>query len=160
MSYILSVGVVGPSYWSYMAAVMAECLGRVVGASHVETGDFPRVATSDAREFFRLVLQATNDTVPENPPASLSNCVLAITAIKRAGIVLVAKDYATELSLYSVLISSLEQPYVLTTEELRVAKNLQEFFIQIQQWGDEERYETVMGVCLTLEERIQRLTTF
>ena len=84
MSQTMSVGVVGPSHWVYMATVMAECLENVARTNRIEPNEIPVGVYWDALEFSGLALQATGDAVPDNPPASINAYVIAADALRRS----------------------------------------------------------------------------
>src|SRR5260370_42002212 len=72
MSQTVSVGVVGPSHWAYMASVMAEKLQQMRNAKQTGPDQIPVGVYRDAQEFYRLVLEAAGDRTPLNPPASIN----------------------------------------------------------------------------------------
>src|SRR5580704_1412968 len=82
MSQTVSLGVVGPSHWAYMASVMAEKLQHVANAKQTVVGQIPVGVYRDAREFYRLVLEAAGDGTPVNPPASINAYALAADAVR------------------------------------------------------------------------------
>ena len=144
MSQTVSIGVVGPSYWSYMSAVMAERLEKEIRTKLVEPEDVPKSVYKSALRFFRLVLQAAGDTIPENPPASLNAYVIATKAVKESSKPLPKTDQELETCLrgYLDFVERLQKPRKLTKEELETAKALQKFFLQLKQQGEAEAYES------------------
>lgn len=147
MSEIISVGVVGRSYWSYMAIVIAKCLERIIDVKRIEYRDIPQGVYKDARQFFGLVLQAAGDTVAENPPASLNAYVIAMdTATSVAQPILATRlKFREFLERLSSFLDQLEEPHQLTREELETADILRKFFLQLHHDGEKEAYETTVS---------------
>lgn len=141
MSETISVGVVGPSHWSYMAAVMAQRLGVVVERRRLEAGDIPKGVYLDAKKFFHLVLEEVDGEPPENPPASINAYVIAADAVRGAQSVPAAQDVKQSLREYSGLLSGLQTPRDLTVDELNTAGALRRFFLQLRKAGQIEAYE-------------------
>jgi len=143
MSETMSIGVTGPSHWSFMASVMAERLEKIGSRKRVEREDVPKGIYSDVRELFRLVLQAADDSLPDNPPASMNAYVIALDAMtgafqpfpKTRGEL---KDHLEE---YSRFIEGLGQPHTLTPLEAQTAESLRKFFLKLHQDGESEAYE-------------------
>src|SRR5436309_2500997 len=84
MSDTISVDVVGPSHWAFVATVMADCLEEVARLRSTRSDLVPKRVYSDAKEFFRLVLQSVGSGVPDNPPASLNAYVIAADALRNS----------------------------------------------------------------------------
>ena len=143
MSRTTAIGVVGPSFWSYMASVMAERLVQVVQAKHVESGIVPKGVHSDAKEFFRLVLQAAQDTFTENPPASINAYLIAADAVKGASQTIRGDHDEVRKCLehYSEFVKQLETPHKLEEDEQKTAQELRNCFLRLQQEGENEAYE-------------------
>ena len=146
MSQTISVGVVGPSYWLYLATVMAERLEKVATKKRINAGDFPEGASNDALEFFRLALQAAGDNLPQNPPASVNACKIAADAVR--GSVQPApktrRELKEHLCLFSSFVDDLQKPHKLNAGEVKTAKALSRFFLRLQQDGEAEAYEQVV----------------
>lgn len=144
MSDTIAVDVVGPSYWSYMATVMAECLGDFLKEAKVEPAEIPPAVYEGAQEFFALVLQAAGDVFPENPPASINAYVIASDALRGVSKPYPAttQDLRVHLQEYSNFINALSKPHLLTEpEQIRLAGSLKEFFSRLAQDGETEVYE-------------------
>jgi hypothetical protein len=148
MSDTISVDVVGPSYWAYVATVMAECLEEATRSKQVRVGLVPRGVYSDAKEFFRLVLQSVGNGVPDNPPASLNAYVIAADALRNSSdsFPRTREELGQRLAHYSELIDHLGQPRNLTTEEIEIATSLKEFFERLAQAGESEVYERTVDL--------------
>jgi hypothetical protein len=144
MSQTISVGVVGPSYWTYMATVMAECLDAVTKSNRIETGQVPGGVFHDARTFSELALEATGSSMPENPPASLNAYGIAAEVIRRSfGEVLKnRKEVDQRLAAYADFIRRLDEPRTLHQREHQTAENLQTFFLDLKEQGEAEAYES------------------
>lgn len=141
MSQTISVGVVGPSHWSYMAAVMAQRLERIVERHKVEAQDIPAGVYLDAEKFFDLVLQEFGGEARKNPPASINAYVIAADAVREAQSMLATQDVKESLKEYSGLLSGLRAPRDLTAGELKTAMALRKFFLQLRKAGQAEAYE-------------------
>ena len=146
MSQTISAGVVGPSYWLYLAAVMAGRLEKVAKKKRLSIGDIPKGAANDAREFFRLALEAAGDDLPQNPPASINACKIAADAVR--GSVRPAprnrQELEERLALFSSFVEDLQRPHELSADETETAKALSKFFLLLQQDGEAEAYEQVI----------------
>jgi len=144
MSETMSIGVVGPSHWSYMACVMAERLKKIGTLRKVERENVPKGIYTDVREFFHLVLQAVDDVLPDNPPASINAYVIALDAMTGAFQPLPIPRTRHELKNcfeeYSRFTEALEQPHTLNDQEVQTAKSLEKFFLKLHQDGESEAY--------------------
>lgn len=143
MSQTISVGVVGPSHWSYMAAVMAEGLHKAGGAKRIEGNEIPSGVYSDALEFYTLALQAAGDAVPKNPPASFNAYMIAVEAARASWPTVpgTRQEIGACLGRYLSFLRKLQQPRDLVPEELETAEALRKFFLQLQMEGEAEAYE-------------------
>ena len=124
------------SYWSYMAAVMANQLATVIKKQRIEEGDFPINVYGDAKRFFAFLMPAVHDRLAEeaeDPVISLALYVLAIDIVRslrefpqdQEGI----KALLTE---FSSLLEALGNPHDLRGQECLVAQNLQKFFRHLE----------------------------
>lgn len=144
MSDTISVDVVGPSYWAYMATVMAECLKKFVEDEEVRPDDIPPAVYDGAKEFFDLVLEAAGDVFPENPPASTNAYVIASEALRGASKPFPAttQDLRAELERYSQFVDDLAEPRDLTgVADKEMAEALKRFFLHLAEDGEAEVYE-------------------
>ena len=139
MSQTISVGVVGPSYWSYMATVMAECLEKIIQVKRIESGDLPKGVYNDAHRFFSLVLQAAGNTLPENPPASINAYVIAADAVRSfQSAPQTRQELEKCLEHYLRFTDGMQQLHDLNKEEVKTAEGLRKFFLWLQQQGEAE----------------------
>jgi len=144
MSDTISVDVVGPSYWAYMATVMAECLEKFVAEEEIRPDQIPPAIFDGAKEFFALVLEAAGDTFPENPPASINAYVIASEALRGASrpFPATSQDLRSELEEYSQFVDRLAEPQALTrVEDKEKAETLKKFFLHLAADGESEVYE-------------------
>lgn len=143
MSDTLSIDVVGPSYWTYMATVMADCLEQISSSKQVRANNIPSGVYRDAKSFFKLVMQSVGKDLPENPPASLNAYVIAAYAVKESSDQeLKTLDSLEEvLDDYSKLLNRLDKPGKLKEHEIDTARDLQQFFRELAQAGEAEIYE-------------------
>lgn len=147
MSDTLSIDVVGPSYWAYVATVMAECLEKVCHTKRIAPHLIPKGVYRDAKDFFRLVLESAGDSIPENPPASLNAYVIATDAIMSSAHSLpnTREGLGDRLEEYAELVDRLNTPGPLTADEVETARALQSFFAKLAQAGEAEVYESTLG---------------
>jgi hypothetical protein len=126
-----------------MASVMAQRLEKIANLKRVERDDVPKGIYSDVRELFRLVLQAADDVLPENPPASINAYVIALDAMMGAFQPLpkTRHELKDRLEEYSRLIERLGQSHTLDEQEVQTTKSLQKFFFKLHQDGESEAYE-------------------
>jgi hypothetical protein len=144
MSDTISVDVVGPSYWSYMATVMAECLDTFVEDEKIRPDEIPAAVYDGAKEFFALVLEAAGDVFPENPPASINAYVIASEALRGASkpFPATSQDLRSELERYSRFVDDLAEARRLTkVEDKETATALKRFFLHLAEDGEAEVYE-------------------
>jgi len=142
MSQTISVGVVGPSHWAYMASVMAEKLQTISEAKRTTSRQIPAGVYRDALEFYRLVLEAAGDNIPINPPASVNAYALAADALRTV--------YANDISRTEVeqtlgkqqeLLKNLQDDRDLTGEEINTLSSLQQCFLWLKREGESDAYE-------------------
>jgi hypothetical protein len=140
MSQTLSVDVVGPSYWTYMATVMADCLERISQAGRIETSAVPPGVFKDALAFWQLALQATSGAVPDNLPA-LNAYVIAFETLRWS---LPAsptrEDIDKELVRYDAFLKTLGTPRALDVEDTQIVGALKSFFVHLKEEGECEAY--------------------
>ena len=145
MSKTVSVGVVGPSHWAYMASVMAEKLGRMREAGQITPAQIPAGVFRDARHFFHLVLDAAGDHTPVNPPASVNAYVLAADAVRAAHADASRAEVEQTLEKQNALLDTLEQERELSDDEVATLSSLQAFFLWLKQEGESEAYVRGVG---------------
>jgi hypothetical protein len=143
MSQTISIDVVGPSHWTYMATIMAQRLGKVVQAGCLRSSDIPLGVSYDARQFFDLALQAARDSLPRNPPASVNAYAIAADLVQASSSSLLntRDDIGNRLEQYDAFLSALQQPRTLAEDELQTARELQRFFDRLREEGEAEAYE-------------------
>jgi hypothetical protein len=139
VSYTLSIGVVGAGYWSYIALIMAICLGRITYSGvHI-----PLNILFDARKFFNIVLKTkTNDTTFDNPPARACAHNLAWEVLNscdglRSKTEKQANNYFQKFAALLEKLSKKRVKKPLSSEELKTAEELQKFFATLYQLGTE-----------------------
>ena len=134
MSQTISVGVVGPSYWTYMATVMWRRLRKIASARRIETGSIPQGVYTSAQEFFLLVLQGVSDTLAENPLASINAYIIASDVARESSphVRQTRQDLTKCLEDYSSFINSLANPRELNAEEVETVKSLEKFFLKLR----------------------------
>jgi hypothetical protein len=143
MSQTISVGVVGPKYWTYMATVMAECLQDITNSNQIEVGQVPGGVFRDALEFSELALEATGNTTPENPPASFNAYGIAAEVIRRSSeIAKNRKEVDQRLAIYAEFIRRLNEPRPLRPRERQTAESVKAFFLNLKEQGEAEAYES------------------
>ena len=145
MSKTVSVGVVGPSHWAYMASVMAAKLQQMVDAKRTLDGQIPVGVYRDAREFYKLVLEAAGDDTPANPPASINAYVLAADAVRAARADASRADVEQTLGSQYTLLNNLQRSSVLSEDELKTLSSLRAFFLWLKEEGESEAYERGVG---------------
>ena len=143
MSDTISGDVVGPSYWAYMATVMANCLEEISRSKEVRPEDVPQGVYRDAKKFFQLVMESVEKNLPENPPASLNAYVIAAYAVKDSSQdeLRTLDDLGHRLKAYSQLLDRLGKAHKLDGQDVQTAKNLQRFFRELAEAGETQIYE-------------------
>jgi hypothetical protein len=146
MSQTISVDVVGPSHWAYMATVMAECLDEIAKTNRVSPNLVPAGVYQDALEFAQLAVQATRTSVPDNPPASLNAYVIASDVLRQSSQELSQTSEAInkQLKQYEEFLQSLKEPRELTDDDAKVVEPLKTFFVRLKEAGESEAYAKAM----------------
>lgn len=142
MSQTVSVGVVGPSHWAYMASVMAEKLEQMHAAKQTTAAVIPPGVYRDAREFYGLVLEAAGDGTPIDPPASINAYALAADAVRAESANASRAEVEQTLASQKTLLDKLQQPRELSEEELKTLSSLRAFFLWLKQEGESDAYES------------------
>jgi hypothetical protein len=148
MSQTISVGVVGPSYWTYMATVMAECLQEITQSNRIEAGQVPGGIFHDAVAFSELALEATGNATPDNPPASLNAYGIAAEVIRMSSTELPKsrREVDQRLANYAEFIRKMTQPRILRDRERETAEHLKTFFLNLKEQGEAEAYENSVAL--------------
>jgi hypothetical protein len=128
-----------------MASVMAAKLQQMVDARRTIAGQIPVGVYRDAREFYKLVLEAAGDRTPANPPASINAYALAADAVRAVSADASRADVAATLGRQQALLDDLEQPRALSEEELRTLSSLHVFFLWLKREGESDAYERGVG---------------
>ena len=146
MSQTISVGVVGPSHWAYMASVMADKLQQMKAANRTDATRIPAGVYHDAIEFYKLVLEAAGDSAPKNPPASINAYAIAADAV-RAVCSGVHSRVEVEITLHQhrSLLESLQQPRAFDEHESETLSSLFDFFVWLKHEGESDAYERGVG---------------
>jgi hypothetical protein len=145
MSQTISIGVVGPSHWAYMASVMAEKLARMGETRQADVAQIPVGVYRDAKRFFGLVLDAAGDHTPVNPPASVNAYALAADAVRATHADASRAEVAQTLEKQKALLDALQDTRALNHEDLQTLLSLQAFFVWVKQEGESEAYEGSVG---------------
>ena len=148
MSQTISVGVVGPSHWAYMAAVMAECLEKIAQTNRIEPNQAPLGVYYDAVEFSRLALQATGKLLPDNPPASINAYMIAADLMRKSSVDLSGsrEDVDNRLEKYAAFVVSLNAPRELEPSDRELVDSLRIFFLRLKEEGESEAYEGAVHI--------------
>jgi hypothetical protein len=143
MSMTHSIGVVGPSHWSYMAGVLSERLEKAIDHGVIEPNTIPRGVHRDAQEFFRLILQAFGGVPPENPPASMNAFVIASDVMRgfSAGKRETLQELKQRFSRFADIVNGLSDAREIEENELPLLRDLQKFFCRLHEEGESEAYE-------------------
>ena len=146
MSQTISIGVVGPSHWSYMATVMSERLARAVHTKKLSPSDIPVGVYRDAVEFANLALQAAKGGLPDNPPASMNAYVIAADLVRSTSnqLAKTRADIDQCLGTYAEFLAKIVEPFDLNDAEVRTAEALRRFFLRLKQEGESQSYESAV----------------
>lgn len=142
MSMTTSVGVVGPSHWSYMAKTFERCLAEIVSRKRIEEDSVSNSIYLDAKEFFQLVSQAVQEGVPGNPPASANAYMIAARAIRSTVHPQTHETIRESLNEYLSFFNRIRDARDLSAKELETATSLQKFLKQLYLYGQSEAYES------------------
>jgi hypothetical protein len=143
MSLSPSIGVVGPSHWTYAAAVMADRLGKVITEQRVTTGLIPEGVYRGIKRFFLLVLNPDGNQIPA---ANIANCLIAANALARSRETPPRNllEFDQILNEYSRFVNSLADEREVTPNEIQKAEELRKFFKQLEQDGETDAYEKLV----------------
>jgi hypothetical protein len=146
MSQTLSVDVVGPSHWTFMATVMVDSLEQILQAGRVGTTPVPPGVYKDVLAFWQLALQATSGVVPDNLPA-LNAYVVASEALRGSSHASPTREDIDEhLVRYEAFLRGLETPKTLDPEGLKIVNDLKSFFVRLKEEGESEAYTQTMQI--------------
>lgn len=142
MSLTTSIGLVGPSHWTYTASIMTDRLTHILSAKQVKYDDVPAGVQKSAQRFFRLVRQAARSTTPKSGPASISAYIIASDAMRIASPSFPKSKQllGKRFEQYDDFLRSFKRPHRLTVEEMKTAKDLRKFFQYLKQEGEAEDY--------------------
>lgn len=143
MSQAASIASVGPSYWTFMATVMATRLEGFINSREVVSHEIPEGVYNGVKEFFALVMGATGDNRPKSPPASVNAYVIATDALRGSlrPFPETNQDLLAKLHKYSKFINGLELTHsIADSDELDTATSLRDFFRSLAQDGEAESY--------------------
>lgn len=149
MSQTVPVEVVGRTYWAYVASAMADGLTRMLrdgaGATVI-----PKRVYTDAQKFFRIALEAAEDTVPKNPSASIANYIIAAEAARGQHAVYDAREKLKEqLEQYDLLLKRLANGDTPLKEEQKSVDELCRFFAQLHHEAEAEAYDRAVSMQFT-----------
>lgn len=142
MSDTPSIGAVGPSHWTYVAAAMDRSLDKIVAAGRAEPQWIPRNVYEAAQKFFETAIEATGTPTPLNPLASIANYRIATDVFYEAfEHDLDRAEIENRLKSCASFLKRLSQLTPLTLDEIRTAQDLRKFFQQLARDGEIEAYE-------------------
>jgi hypothetical protein len=134
MSWIMSIGVLSPSYYQYMAVVMSERLEKIVLKKRLEIDDIPKGILSDVKGFFEVLLDGIGTGVHKNPQATLNLYVIAMYVMKPSKNL---REVDSKLKQYGELVNKLNISHDLSEEESGILKDLQKFFENLFKLGED-----------------------
>jgi hypothetical protein len=126
-----------------MATVMAECLEKILAEDGIVCSDsVPAGVQQDALRFLKLVLEATGEGGPDNPPASLNAYVIASGALIQSSpeATRTRDEIDVQLKRYEALLEKLGTPGRLDGEDQALANSLRSFFLRLKEDGESEAY--------------------
>jgi hypothetical protein len=128
-----------------MATVMAECLEQIASDGLVRANSIPAGVYRDALRFSTLVFQATGESVPDNPPASLNAYVIADALLRLPQEEPKTREQIDEqVKQYKTFLEGLQTPRKLADEDKRLADSLRSFFVRLKEEGESEAYAKTM----------------
>ena len=140
MSRTISVGVSGPSHWSYMATVLADCLEQTLASSQVQP--IPKGVYRDALGFLKLALEGSGDSLPRNPPASINAYAIAAEAAPAPTSEPESRaDLHQRLLSFEGLLKSFGEPRALDQEESKIVNDFRAFLQNLRAEGKSQTYE-------------------
>ncbi len=142
MSMTIAIGIVGPSYWSYMATVMAIHLQKIVKG---KASPIPRGIHQEAERLFDIALDCAGGKLAKNPPASLHAYVMIWDIFRDIGELFTTTDEVeAEMMRCRAFIDGLHQIHELSPEEVAIGQKLIRFFFRLKEKGEAETYKRVM----------------
>ncbi len=133
----LEVGAVRCRYWTYMAAVMAGCLEKILREGRVEADTIPAGVFEEARRFM-VSVQVTVQALVRNGPNPKSEDSWNFSyAAAAAGL-----EYEDEQKTDSILgelnqaTIGLANPHALQSDEIEHLRRLKLFFRHLQDMGE------------------------
>ena len=152
MSEAISTGLLGPGYWTYMAAAMAEHAHRISEAGRTFPAGLPQAAYASARRFFASALEQGEDIDPSAALASFK--IAADTMLECVQPVPTAwEDISDRLARYAQFVQTLDSERDLTADDRSIARELERFFLQLVADGEEQDYVEAVRFDSTQEGR-------
>ena len=142
MSETASIAAVGPSYWTFMATVMATRLESFIERREVISDEIPEGVYNGVKEFFGLVMGVAGDKRPKSLPASVNAYVIATDALRGSLKPFPeSQDLLAKLDKYFSFINGLDLSHsIADSDELETAISLRDFFRSLAQDGEAELY--------------------
>lgn len=154
MSLTISVDVVGPRRWAYMAGLMAAHLSTAIATGTLNSDLIPRGVKSLARKFFNLVKKDIEGS-SDNPPATARAHLIALDVLQASSPSLTDDQLAERLLEYATFIGNLGTSRDLRDEERPTVLALRDFFLRLQREGETERY--VDAIALEEPSRVRQM---
>lgn len=132
MSETTSIAAVGPSYWIFMATVMAARLESFIERQQVISEEIPEGVYKGVTYFFELVMGAAGEKRPKSPPPSINAYLVATDALRGSlrPFPETNRDLLARLDRYSTFIKGLGHSHPITdADELETAASLRDFFV-------------------------------
>lgn len=139
--------ITSPSYWSYMALVMARRFDRFVRDGYTDIKDIPLGVLDEAKRFFSIIFdgKGENGKPPKNPEES-SNIELIATRVMPQ-IPKTLREVDLKLKEYAGFIDKIGTRRELERDETETAKELIQFFTNLNGYGKQIRQaERVHGL--------------
>ncbi len=124
----------GARRWMYGAAVVADRLGKMIEQGHADEGLVPEGVFIGMRRFFQLV--ANSDGSCNLLESSSTGLVAAKALAASSGKPRSIRQFDETMEQFSKFFDSLNTSRELSLDELEVAKEMKEFFQQIEIAGE------------------------
>jgi hypothetical protein len=141
MSRTISVGVLGPSRWSFMAAVLADRISLTLETKTSQ--QIPKAVLREAKDFIKLALEGSGDAPSNNPPASINAYAIAVGAAvpQPSAAPETRESLRARFQGFSELLDKLPESGAFDENQQGVAADLVSFLTKLRIDGQVQAYE-------------------
>lgn len=137
-----SIGVVGPSYWAYMAICMKEGLEEIIEKGKIEGNEIQKGIYLEAQTFLTSVKEAKKEIpgMRRNIMADIENYLTFVNVAEASSNyeLKTDKDFEKYLSELFSFTNRLQNPRELKPKEIKTAISVKDFYRILHKRGEDE----------------------